>query len=121
MFCILTIIFYKIEDSEFDLINQVKENMIVKMNDILSYNLKKITYSCNDVRYYSKLIREESNNFFWNQIYPRPCSCYICTVIEQPKEYLFDHKVIKLKYVPLITSYSNDSLYGRLIVILINN
>ena len=122
MFCILTIIFYKIEYSEFDLLNKIKENMILKMNEILKNNLKgKTYYSCNDAEKYSKLIVQESDNFFRNQIYPLPCSCHICSVIEEPIEYLFDYKVINFKYLPLITSYSNDSLYGRLIVILLNN
>ena len=121
MFCILTIIFYQIEYSEFDLLNKIKENMIIKMNEILTNNLKGKSYSCYDVKQYSKSIVQESDDFFKYKIYPRPCSCFICSVIEKPVEYLFDYKVIKLKYVPLITSYSNDSLYGRLIVILLNN
>ena len=64
MLCILTIIFYKIEYSEFNLLNKIKENMIVKMNEILKNNLKGKTYSCNDSKYYSKLIVEESNDLF---------------------------------------------------------
>ena len=121
MLCILTIIFYKIEYLEINLLNEIKENMIIKMNEILTNNLKGKTYSCDDSKQYSKLIVEESNNLFRNKIYPVPCSCHICTVIEKPIEYLFDYKIINLKYIPLITSYSNDALYGRLIVILLNN
>ena len=121
MFCILTIIFYKIEYSKFDLLNKIKENMIMKMNEILTNNLKGKSYSCYDLKQDSKSIVQESDEFFKNKIYPNPCSCLICSIIEQPIEYLFDYKVINFEYVPLITSYSNDSLYGRLIVILLNN
>ena len=121
MFVDLTIVFYKKYSVDFELINIIKEDTLLKMNEILTSNLDEKGYSCDNAKYDSKKIVEEFNYYFLNKVEQKPCSCQICTILEKPIEQIFDFKIIGLNYIPLITSYSNNSLYGRLLLIVLKN
>ena len=89
------------------------------MNEFLANNLDRERFS-DYTKQVSKYIVEDFNYYLRRNLNQERCSCQICTILEKPVNYLFDYKILRLKYNSIITSYSNDSLYGRIILILLN-
>ena len=51
----------------------------------------------------------------------KPCSYQMCSILSKPYDYQFYYKNINLNYLPLIASYSNDSLYSFIILFILDN
>jgi hypothetical protein len=41
--------------------------------------------------------------------------------MEKPFDFIYDYKVLNLQYLPLMASYSNDTLNANLILFILNN
>lgn len=92
------------------------------MDDIITNKLegKKYSYEIANNNLYN--IKNELNEYLMGRkIEQRPCSFHICFIIKKPANYIFDYKILNMKYVPLMASYSNDSLTSKLILFILNN
>jgi len=122
MFCEIRVYFYKLHNSKISLLDFIEENIILEMNSILTKNLEKKNYTYESAKESVKNIVNELNDYLLKKsVKRRPYSSNICYILEKPMEFIFNYKIIRLKYIPLITSYSNDSLYSLLILILLEN
>ena len=115
-------LFYKISNSQINLNRSVEEGILLKMNKLLTNKLEGKKYSNEISKNCSLEIINELNNYLVEKkISPRPASCNICSILKKPCNFIFNYKVIKLNHIPLMVSYSNDSLYSQLILIILNN
>jgi len=122
MYSEIRVNFYKLYNSNISLLDFIEENIILEMNSILTKNLEKKKYAYESAHEsVSNIVKELNDYLLKKSVERRPCSSNICYILEKPMEFIFNYKIIRLKYVPLIASYSNDSLYSLLISILLEN
>ena len=120
MYIGLRIIFFKIYYSKINYIENIEENIFLKINDILTKNLENKKYSDEIASTYSKKIVNDLSTFLLEKK-SKPCCFFQCNIIQKPINIILDYKIINFKYMPLMASYSNDSLYGQLILFILNN
>ena len=122
MYSEIRVNFYKIYNSKISLFDFIDEDIILEMNNILTKNLEGKKYLYESVNESVSNIVKDLNNYLLNKnVEKRPCSSNICYIIEKPMEFKFNYKIIRLKYLPLIASYTNNSLYSLLFLILLDN
>ena len=115
----IRITFYKIYKTE-NLIENIKEKIVLKMNNILINKIENKKFSYKIATNTIKEICEDINNFLLERK-PLPCSNVTCYLNQKPMNFQFEYKVINLKYIPLMVTYSNDSLYAQIILFILNN
>ena len=120
MFVELRIHFYKLYKPNLNYLDYFNEDLVVKMNDMLMNKLKGKTYTYEFAKDKVQEIVQELQDFL---LIPKqkPTSFHICYILSQPIEYQFAYKVLNIKYAPLIASYSNDNLYGQLVLFIFDN
>ena len=92
------------------------------MNDMLANKLEGRKYIYEIAKENVIIITKELNDYLLGRkIEEKPCSYNLCFIMEKPSEYIFDYKIINLKYLPMIASYSNDSLNSKLVLFILNN
>ena len=122
MYCLMRIFFYKKYSSKINLNKAIEDNIFIYMNNILTNKLEGVEYSYEISDKESKNIVNELNDYLLNKKEERrPCSCNQCSILKKPIDFVFNYKVINLDYIPLMVSYSNDSLYSQLVLIILNN
>jgi hypothetical protein len=122
MWVAMTIQFYKLYKAEKNHIENIEESIFLKMNDIITNKLENEKFSYDIINIKSNEIVDDMNNFLLDRkIKKKPCSYLACYIMEKPMNFKFDYKIINLKYMPLMVSYSNNSLYARLILFIFNN
>ena len=122
MYSEIRVNFYKIYNSKISLFDFIDEDIILEMNNILTKNLEGKKYLYKNANESVKNIVRELNDYLSKKnIERKSCSTNICYIIEKPMEFKFNYKIIRFKYFPLIASFSNDSLYSLLILILLEN
>ena len=120
MYIGLRINFFKIHNNSINYIENIEENIFLKINDILTKNLENQKYSYEIASTYSEKIVNDLNTFLLERK-SKPCCFFQCNIIQKPINIILDYKIINFKYMPLMASYSNDSLYGQLILFILNN
>ena len=98
----------------------MNDELLIKMNHILSNKLKGNSYSYEFAKKATKDIVVELENYLL-KFKIKPCTYQICNIISYPFEHQFAYKIINLDYFPLIASYQNENLLGQLILFLLNN
>ena len=122
MFCEIRIFFTKIYISNINHIENIEDKILIKANDIITSILENKKYLNKIAKNNAKEIVEELNRFLMERkISLLPCSYHACYIIKKPMNYKFGYKVINLKYMPLMATYSNDSLYSQIILFILNN
>ena len=120
LYCLMRIYFYKIYNSNINLNKTIEEDTSLKMYNILTNKLEGQKYSFEFANNSADEIVKELKNYLLKKD-NKPCSCNICSILQKPIDFIFSYKVIKFNYIPLIVSYSNDSLYSQLILLTLNN
>ena len=122
MYSEIRISFYKIYDSNISLFDIINEGTILEMNNILKKHLEGKKYSYDIIKDNASNIVQKLNDYLLEKKFEtRPCSTEICYILQEPIEFKFNYKIIRLKYIPLMVSYSNDSLYSLLILFVLDN
>ena len=122
MYIEIRISFYKIYSSNISLLDIIDEDTILEMNNILKNHLEGKKYSYDIAENNATNIAEKLNDYLFEKKFEtRPCSTEICYILQEPIEFKFNYKIIRLKYIPLMVSYSNDSLYSLLILFVLDN
>ena len=122
MWVVMSIQFYKLYKAEKNHIENIEEIIFLKMNDIITNKLENEKFSYDIINIKSNEIVDDMNNFLLDRkIQTKPCSYLACYIMEKPMNFKFDYKIINLKYIPLMVSFSNKSLYARLILFIFNN
>ena len=122
MYCLMRIFFYKKYSSKINLNKAIEDNIFIYMNNILTNKLEGVKYSNEISDKETQNIVNELNDYLLNKKEERrPCSCNQCCILKKPIDFIFNYKVINLDYIPLMVSYSNDSLYSQLLLIILNN
>ena len=120
MYVEIRINLYKIYNNQTNYLNSCNEKLVMEMNNMLNSKLegKKYSYDFADGK-----VEEIDNELQKYLLIPnnRPCSYHICSILSKPCIYQFDYKIVNLKYIPLISCYSNDSLYCQLILFILDN
>ena len=116
----INIQFFKIYKSEIRHIENINETILLKMNDILINKLENKKYSYEIATKGLEEIVVDINKFLLERK-PLPCSYAICYLSKKPMKFKFTYKVINLKYIPIMTTYSNDSFFAQLILFIVNN
>ena len=118
----IRIVFFKIHNSNISLSDIIVDDIILEMNNILRNHLKGKKYSFDLAKDNASSIPQKLNNYLLKKEFEvRPCSTEICYIPEEPIEFKFNYKIIRLEYIPLMASYSNDSLYSFLILFIVKN
>ena len=121
-FCEIRIYFIKLYSSLINHLENIEPNIILKMDEILTNKLEGKKYSYEIANNNVTIITSELNDYLLQRkIDQKPCSYSICYIMEKPYDIIFDYKVLNLKYVPLMASYSNDSLSAKLMSFILNN
>ncbi len=103
-----------------DFLNNISNEMILKINQKFSDNLEGREYSKNCSNY-AKNIKDDINNILLDRS-NRPCSYHVCFINKLPiKDLYFTYKFVNLQYMPLFFTFSNDSLSSRLYVFIVDN
>ena len=122
LFCEIRIFYTKIYNQTVNHIENVEEEILIKMNNILTNQLAKKNYSYEIAKKDVWEIVENLNNFLSERkVNPRPCSYHTCYILKEPINFKFGYKIINLKYMPFMVTYSNDALYAQLILFILNN
>ena len=115
MYCLMRIFFYKKYSSKINLNKAIEDNILIYMNNILTNKLEGVKYSNEISNKETNNIVNELNDYLINKKEERrPCSCNQCSILKKPIDFIFNYKVINLDYIPLMVSYSNDSLYSSI-------
>ena len=112
--------FFKIYESKVKHIENINETILLKMNDILINKLENKKYSYEIATKDIEEIVVDINKFLLKRK-PLPCSYTICYLNKKPMKFKFTYKIINLKYIPIMTTYSNDSFFAQLILFIVNN
>ena len=122
IYCEIRICFVKLYNSEINHLNNIEENIIIKMDELLTntFEGKKYYYEI-AVENSEKIVSELNDYLLERKVERRPCSFHICFIIEKPSKFIFDYKVLNVGYLPLMGSHSNDSLSAKLILFILNN
>ena len=120
LFVEIRIRFYKLYKCDIDLSSILNDELLIKMNNILGNKLKGNSYSYEFAKKATNDIVVDFENFLL-KLKNRPCTFQICNILSNPFEHQFAYKIINLDYIPLIASYSNENLYGQLILFLLGN
>ena len=122
MYSEIRVNFNKIYKSTIDHIENVEGKIVLKMNELLTKYLENKIYSYEMAKNSVDEIVKELNAFLLERnLNPKPCSYQACYILSKPINMQFDYKVMNLKYMPIIATYSNDSLYAQLILFILNN
>ena len=120
MFIEIKIVYFKLFNSKINLKEFINDALVLKMNDILIKNLEGKKYSYEFAMDKANAMVIELQKELLN-VETKPCSFQIDYILSKPIEYQFSYKVLNLDYLPLIATYSNDSLYAQLILFIFNN
>ena len=121
-FCEIRIYFIKLYSSLINNLENIESNIILKMDEILTNKLEGKEYSYEFAKNSVTTITSELSQFLLQRKIDKiPCSYSICYIMEKPYDFIFDYKVLNLKYIPLMASYSNDSLGAKLMSFILNN
>ena len=120
LFVEIRILFYKLYNSDINLSDLMNDELLIKMNNLLSNKLKGNSYSYEFAKKATNDIVVEFENYLL-KFKIKTCTFQICNIISYPFEYQFAYKIINLDYFPLIASYQNENLLGQLILFLLNN
>ena len=122
MYIEIRISFYKIYNKNISFLDIIDEDTFLEMNNILKKHLEGKKYSYDIAEDNATNIAQKLNDYLLEKKYKeRPCSSHICYILQEPTEFKFNYKIIRLNYIPLMVSYSNDSLYSLLILFVLNN
>ena len=110
----------KIYNNQTNYLDSCNEKLVMEMNKMLNSKLEGKQYSYDLAKGKTDEIVNELENYLLIPN-PRPCSYHICSILSKPCIYQFDYKIVNLKYIPLISCYSNDSLYCLLILFILDN
>ena len=110
----------KIYNNQTNYLNSCNEKLVMEMNNMLNLKLEGKQYSYDFAKGKVEEIVNELEEYLLTPN-PRPCSYHICSILSKPCIYQFDYKIVNLKYIPLISCYSNDSLYCLLILFILDN
>ena len=111
---------YKIYKIQTNYLNSCNEKLVMEMNNMLNLKLEGKQYSYDFAKGKVEEIVNELEEYLLTPN-PRPCSYHICSILSKPCIYQFDYKIVNLKYIPIISCYSNDSLYCLLILFILDN
>ena len=120
LFVEIRILFYKLYNSDINLSDLMNDELLIKMNNLLSNKLKGNSYSYEFAKKATDDIVVELENYLL-KFKIKTCTFQICNIISYPFEHQFAYKIINLDYFPLIASYQNENLLGQLILFLLNN
>ena len=121
-FCEIRIYFTKLYNSSMNHLENIEPNIILKMDEILANKLEGKKYSYELANNNTNIISNELNEYLLKRkIDSIPCSYNICYIMEKPFDFIYDYKVLNLQYLPLMASYSNDTLNAKLILFILNN
>ena len=99
MYSEIRIIFFKIHNSNISLSDIIGEDIILEMNNILKNHLKGKKYSFDIAKDNAASIPQNLNNYLKEKEFEvRPCSTEICYILEEPIEFKFNYKIIRLEY-----------------------
>ncbi len=122
MYCEIRISFFKIYNTKSNYLENIEEDLLIKMNNYLTQRLEGKIYSYDLARRNVEEINKDLMDYLGKRkITPIPTSSHLCYIIEKPMDFIFNYKIINLKYCPLMSSYSNDSLYSQLLLLIFNN
>ncbi len=120
LFVEIRINFYKLYESNINLFNYLNEELVIKMNDILTNKLEGKSYSYEFAKtIVSDAVKELQSFLLFSKIVC--CTFQICSIIKKPFEHQFSYNIINLDYIPLIVNFSNQYLYAQLILFLLGN
>ena len=103
-------------------LENIEPNIILKMDEILANKLEGKKYSYELANNNVSIISNELNEYLLKRkIDSIPCSYNICYIMDKPFDIIYDYKVLNLQYLPLMASYSNDTLNAKLILFILNN
>ena len=113
----MRIFFYKKYNSNINLNKSIEDNILIYINNILTNKLEGNKFSNKFALNSTTEIVKELNDYLNKKEGTKPCSCNQCSILKKPIDFVFNYKVINLDYIPLMVSYSNDSLYSQLFLI----
>ena len=120
MYVGIRIRFYKLYQTNINYLDSYNDKLLMKMNNILNSKLEGKNYSNDFGSAKTEEIVIELQKYLLIQE-SKPCSYQICSILSKPYDYQFYYKNINLNYLPLIASYSNDSLYSFIILFILDN
>ena len=120
MYVEIRVRFYKLYQSNINYLDLYNDKLVMKMNNILNSKLEGKTYSYDFADAKVEEIIIELQKYLLTQE-SKPCSYQMCSILSKPYDYQFYYKNINLNYLPLIASYSNDSLYSFIILFILDN
>ena len=123
LYCIIRINSFKISYSPINILQIFYEKILSEMNKILTKNFdgKKFTEN-QDFNTINQNIIDELNKYILEKYDKNlPCFCNEIHTIKKPINFEYNFKVIRLIYIPLMTSYSNDFLFSQLNLLILNN
>ncbi len=120
MYVEIRVRFYKLYQSNINYLDLYNDKLVMKINNILNSKLEGKTYSYDFADAKVEEIVIELQKYLLTQE-SKPCSYQMCSILSKPYDYQFYYKNINLNYLPLIASYSNDSLYSFIILFILDN
>ena len=123
LYCIIRINSFKISYSPINILQIFYEKILSEMNKILTKNFdgKKFTEN-QDFNTINQNIIDELNKYILEKYDKNlPCFCNEIHTIKKPINFEYNFKLIRLIYIPLMTSYSNDFLFYQLNLLILNN
>ena len=122
IFCEIRIFFFKLYISNINHLENIESNIILKMDDILTSKLEGKNYSY-DFAYneVTNIVNELNDFLLKRKCDVKPSSYNLCYLMKKPYDMVYEYKVLNANYLPLIASYSNNSLSAKLILFILNN